>query len=263
MNNYQAPTRFIGKKYKYLDCCESTNVLGFQEALTLAIPEGYAWITGQQTAGKGQRGNQWIAQANQNLLVSYLLKPNPNLLHAQFYLGKCIANGILKGLQAWSQRSLGNDPLPLEIKWPNDIYLDGKKLGGILIESNFQNGQWAFSIVGIGLNINQLDFGGLRATSLRKWTQNPQPVDIGEIYAHISQGIENQYETFSNKDFQGIDKIYHDYMFRRGNWHLYEDKNGVFEGKIVKVNAQGFIEIEKNLGFDSYDIKELSFIFKD
>jgi BirA family biotin operon repressor/biotin-[acetyl-CoA-carboxylase] ligase len=66
--------------------------------------------------------------------VSYLLKPDPNLLYAQFYLSKCIANGILEGLQAWAHQSLGSDRLPLEIKWPNDIYLDGKKLGGILIE---------------------------------------------------------------------------------------------------------------------------------
>jgi BirA family biotin operon repressor/biotin-[acetyl-CoA-carboxylase] ligase len=263
LNNYLAPTRFVGKKNKYLDCCESTNVLGFQEALASGVPEGYAWIAGQQTAGKGQRGNKWLAQANQNLLVSYLLKPDPSLLYAQFYLSKCIANGILEGLQAWAHQSLGSDRLPLEIKWPNDIYLDGKKLGGILIESNFQSGQWAFSIVGIGLNINQLDFDGLRATSLRKWTKNPQAFDICEIYAHVSQGIENQYDAFSNKDFQGIDKIYHESMYRKGTWHFYEDKNGIFEGKIVQVNEQGLIEIEKNLGFNFYDIKELSFIFKD
>ena len=245
-----------------MDHCDSTNALGFQEALSGDFEEGFAWIAGHQSAGKGQRGNQWHAQPNQNLLVSFLLKPNHELLQAQFYLSKAIANVILIGLQQWASDNLG-ESLPLEIKWPNDIYLDGKKLGGILIESNFQAGKWAFSIVGIGLNINQLDFEGLRATSLRQWTQNPQTIDIADIYNHVAHGIENQYEAFTRKAYTFIDSTYHETLFRKEAWHSFEDKNGIFEGKIVRVNEQGLVEIERNLGTESYDIKELSFIFKD
>ena len=262
MNNYQAPTRFIGKNTKYLDSCESTNVLGFQEALNADISEGFAWIAGQQTAGKGQRGNVWHAQANQNLLVSYLLKPDHQLLASQFYLSKAAANGILEGLQNWSMDEL-SEQLPLAIKWPNDIYLDGKKIGGILIESNFQAGKWAFTILGIGLNINQLDFEGLRASSLRNWTKNPQSIDIGTIFNHISIGIEKNYQAFINQAFQTLDENYHRNLFRLGSWHTFEDKFGQFEGKIVRVNEHGLVEIEKNDVIESYDIKELSFIFKD
>ncbi len=245
-----------------MNLCESTNAYGFQKAITSDINEGFAWIAAHQTAGKGQRGNQWHAEPNQNLLVSYLLKPDHDLLVSQFYLSKAIANGILIGLQRWATSTMG-EQLPLEIKWPNDIYLDGKKLGGILIESNFQAGKWAFSIVGIGLNINQLNFEGLRATSLRQWTKNPQAIDISEIYNYISSGIENQYIEFTNKAFLMIDETYHSQLFRRGEWHTFEDKNGQFNGKIVQVNEQGLIEIEQNHGTEIYDIKELSFIFKD
>jgi BirA family biotin operon repressor/biotin-[acetyl-CoA-carboxylase] ligase len=60
-----------------------------------------------------------------------------------------------------------------------------------------------------------------------------------------------------------IDESYHTKLFRRGEWHTFEDKNGQFEGKIVQVNEQGLIEIEQNHGTEFYDIKELSFIFKD
>lgn len=262
MNNYQAPTRFVGKKTKYLDSCESTNVLGFQEALSIDIPEGFAWIAGQQTAGKGQRGNQWLTQANENLLVSYLLKPAHESLPVQFYLSKAIAIGIIDGLQRWSM-SVTGEQLPLEIKWPNDIYLDGKKLGGILIESNFQAGKWAFSIIGIGLNINQVEFDGLRATSLRKWTQNPQKIDIAEVFGQLSVGLETAYLSFQNKSLEEIDLIYHQVLFQKDVWHLYQDQHGQFEGKIVQVNEQGLILIEKINGSQHYDIKELSFIFKN
>ncbi|MFM7019761.1 MAG: biotin--[acetyl-CoA-carboxylase] ligase [Aquirufa sp.] len=262
MNNYQAPTRFVGKKTKYLECCESTNLLGFQEALNAEIPEGFAWIAGQQTAGKGQRGNVWHAQANQNLLVSYLLKPDHELLFAQFYLSKAVAIGIVQGLQNWATENLG-ETLPFTIKWPNDIYLDGQKLGGILIESNFQSGKWAFSILGLGLNINQMEFDGLRATSLRKWMQNPQSIDISTVFNYVSSGIEKSYQDFCNQAFAELDENYHRELFRLNQWHTFEDKNGPFEGKMLRVNEQGLIEIEKNDGLESYDIKELSFIFKD
>ena len=186
MNKYQAPTRFVGKNTKYHETCASTNSLGFQEALEYQLPEGFAWIAGHQTAGKGQRGNQWLAEANQNLLVSYLLKPNHELLPSQFYLSKAIANGIVLGLQQWASNSLG-ERLPLEIKWPNDIYLEGRKLGGILIESNFQAGKWAFSIIGIGLNINQLSFAEDKAISLRLATQKDEfDIEKNQQYRRLS-----------------------------------------------------------------------------
>jgi BirA family biotin operon repressor/biotin-[acetyl-CoA-carboxylase] ligase len=262
LNNYQAPTRFVGKKTKYLDCCESTNVLGFQEALQADIPEGFAWIAGQQTAGKGQRGNVWQTEANQNLLVSYLLKPDHQLVHSQFYLSKAAANGIIHGLQSWANDTLG-EALPLEIKWPNDLFLAGQKIGGILIESNFQAGKWAFSILGIGLNINQIEFHGLRATSLRKWTQNPQQFDVSAIFDYISTGIEKSYQSFTSQSFSDLDAEYHRHLYCLHHWHLLEDKMGQFQGRIVRVNEQGLIEIEKNDTLECYDIKELSFIFRD
>ena len=262
MNKYQAPTRFVGKNSKYIPTCPSTNSLGFEEALSGEIPEGFAWVAGHQSAGKGQRGNQWLAQPNQNLLVSFLLQPGHEALDHQFYLSKSIALGIVQGLQTWSQQQFG-ETLPLAIKWPNDIYLAGKKLGGVLIENNFQSGRWAFSIVGIGLNINQLDFQDLRAISLKKYTQDPQSIAIEAIFQAISQGIENEYERFKNREFQDLDKDYHMHLFQRMIEATYEDMDGNFEGKILEVNAQGLLCMEKNNARKWYDLKELCFIFKD
>ena len=262
MNKYQAPTRFVGKYSKYLPTCPSTNSLGFEEALSADLPEGFAWVAGHQTAGKGQRGNHWLAQPDQNLLVSYLLKPGHEALANQFYLSKSIALGIVLGLQSWAQVRYG-EKLPLTIKWPNDIYLAGHKLGGILIESNFQGGQWAFSIIGIGLNINQTEFPDLRAISLKKYLQDPQAIAIEEIYQAISSGIETQYLRFQQKDFSHLDLNYHTHLFQHQQEALYQDALGTFSGKILEVNAQGLICIERNNEQKWYDLKELCFIFKD
>ena len=260
MNNYQALTRFVGKNSKYLDICPSTNSLAFSEALNGDLPEGFAWIAGHQTAGRGQRGNTWDAEPNQNLTLSYLLRPPHHLIEKQFYLSKAIANGILAGLEAWSRATQGEN-FNFEIKWPNDIYLDGIKMGGILIENNFQAGQWSFSIIGIGLNINQKQFENIRGTSLRSYLQLNQEIPLEEIYNYISQGIEESYDLFTREKFKKIDEIYHERLFRRAQWALYEAANEKFEGKIIGVNEQGLLEIEKEFTVESYDLKEISFIF--
>ena len=260
MNNYQAPTRFVGKKSKYLDICPSTNSLAFQEALNGDFPEGFAWIAGHQTAGRGQRGNTWQVEPNQNLTLSFLLRPPHELVEKQFYLSKAIANGILAGLESWSRATQGEN-FNFEIKWPNDIYLDGVKMGGILIENNFQAGKWNFSIIGIGLNINQTHFENLRGTSLRSYLDLHQAIPLTMIYDYIAQGIEEAYTLFTSKAFTSIDEIYHEKLFRRLEWATFEASDERFEGKILGVNEQGLLEIEKEFTVESYDLKEISFIF--
>lgn len=236
--------------------------MAFQESLESTIPEGFAWVAGQQSAGRGQRGNTWQAEPDQNLLLSFLLKPSHSLLENQFYLSKAVALGILNGLQQWATENYG-EKLPLAIKWPNDLYLDGKKLGGILIENNFQAGQWTFSIVGIGLNINQTNFADLRACSLKSWMKSPQSFDLHDIYKHICQGIEKEYEYFLEQKFHLLDEAYHQKLFRFQEWHSYQDNQQEFSGKILRVNAQGLLIMKKPGGEQAYEIKELSFIFKD
>lgn len=262
MNKYQAPTRFVGKNTKYQETCASTNSLGFQEALEYQLPEGFAWIAGHQTEGKGQRGNKWLAEPNENLLVSYLLKPQNQLAMNQFYLSKAIAIGILEGLQKWAKNTL-LEKLPLKIKWPNDLYLEEKKIAGILIENNFQAGQWNFSIVGIGININQTKFDNLRASSLKKWTKSPASIDIRDIFNAISIEIENFYQHFLSNHFELIDEVYHQNLFRMQSTALFEDETGVFSAKIVRVNSNGHIVLENLSEIKVYDLKELSFIFSE
>jgi hypothetical protein len=66
---------------------------------------------------------------------------------------------------------------------------------------------------------------------------------------------------FTNEAFSTIDEIYHERLFRRAQWALYEASNEQFEGKIIRVNEQGLLEIEKEFTVESYDLKEISFIF--
>lgn len=203
-------------------------------------------LRGIKQKAKVKGGNKWLAQPNENLLVSYLLKPKDQQATHQFYLSKAISIGILEGLQKWARNTLLEE-LPIKIKWPNDLYLEEQKIAGILIENNFQAGKWNFSIVGIGININQTEFNNLRASSLKKWTNSPFKIDIQDIFNAISTEIENYYQLFQSNNFEQIDQVYHQNLFRIHTKALFEDEIEVFLGKIIRVNPNGHLVLENRM----------------
>ena len=154
----------IGKSHQHLTSCDSTNAL-LVASLSADNPpqEGHLISTSQQTAGKGQRGNQWESEAGKNLTFSFLLCPNFLEAQQQFELNKIISVGIAEYLHPL----LGDG---FRLKWPNDLYYNSpvgwRKLGGILIENQVKGIHIQKAVVGIGLNVNQTDFEEHLALSL-------------------------------------------------------------------------------------------------
>eukprot|EP01137_Pigoraptor_chileana_P015025 Opistho-2@5140 len=105
-------------------------------------------ITDNQTAGRGQRGNVWEASIGENLTFSLILKPNFLKASEQFQLNVAVSLGVLDCLSEYIDEDL-------KVKWSNDIYFQNQKMGGILIENTLQGYQIGYSVIGIGLNINQ------------------------------------------------------------------------------------------------------------
>ena len=140
-------TLFCGQIRQYLPSCQSTN----DEASALLVkdnaPEGLVVVTDNQMAGRGQRGNVWLAQPGQNLTFSLILKPSFLTATEQFWLNIAVSLGVYDALQPL----IG---VKLRVKWPNDMYAGSKKLGGMLIENTLHGYHIAASVVGIGLNIN-------------------------------------------------------------------------------------------------------------
>ena len=108
-----------------------------------------------QTAGRGQRGNSWKSEPGKNLTFSIVLKFTDN----SDMMIKAIDQFVLSQITALSVvELLSRHDIQAQIKWPNDIYVDGKKISGILIENSLR-GEWiSQSIIGIGLNVNQRNF---------------------------------------------------------------------------------------------------------
>ncbi|MFN4144353.1 MAG: biotin--[acetyl-CoA-carboxylase] ligase [Runella sp.] len=256
MYKIKSNTLFIGKNLIYLPSCQSTN----DEAADLLrhgeAPEGTVVITDYQMAGRGQRGNQWQAQAGENLTFSLILRPRFLRAVEQFQLNMAVSLGVHEFLES----CLGDSRTP-KIKWPNDAYIGQHKVGGILIENSLQGVHIEHSVVGIGLNVNQLYFEGSRATSLRLATG--QAYDLPTLLGVLLEKLEKNYLLLRNKHVDMLKRRYLAQLFRYQEPQLFCQNNAPFVGTIVGVSPEGRLAVQIKQRLEYFDFKEISYVFED
>jgi BirA family biotin operon repressor/biotin-[acetyl-CoA-carboxylase] ligase len=149
-------TSLIGHRILYYATVGSTNDVVRALAVTGA-PEGIVVVADAQTAGRGRKGRHWLAPAGTCLLFSLLLRPPLLPQHCQRLTMAC-SLALAEAVEAHTR-------LPVGLKWPNDLLIRGRKVGGILMELGIEGGQLQYAIVGIGLNVNP-DFATPEMASL-------------------------------------------------------------------------------------------------
>ncbi len=244
-------TQFIGQKIIYLPSCHSTNDLA-AESLRHNDPEGTLYVTDEQTAGRGQRGNEWKANTGENLTFSFIVHPDFLKATEQFRLSIAISLGIHDFL---------TDVLhdQVNIKWPNDLYYSDQKLGGILIENSLSGAMLTGSVVGIGLNINQFVFPIVTATSLRQITGREYSLE--SLLEQLCIRLEERYLQLKNGAYIHQKEQYLKRLYRFEEWHRFQDSTGkIFNGQITGVAEFGQLEVTTETGLRYFDIKEISFV---
>jgi BirA family transcriptional regulator, biotin operon repressor / biotin---[acetyl-CoA-carboxylase] ligase len=248
-----AKTQFIGKKVEYLTQCHSTNdEMSFRVKQNIAT-EGDIMISGFQTKGKGQRGNLWQSEPNKNLLFSLFLKPSFLPSEKIYLINVLVAVSLQKTLGKFIPTS------KVEIKWPNDIYINDRKVAGVLIESSASSQNAGNIIVGIGLNVNQDLFEINHATSLL--LEANKSFDLQEVLMEICTSIEVNYGLLKSEGTKRLLFDYNEAMRWRGEIHSYFTSEGEIDGEIVGINNKGMLMLKQNDQLRSYDVKEIKFIF--
>lgn len=234
-------TLFIGRKLIRLKSVGSTN--NFAASLPLSdAPEGTVIWADEQFEGRGQLGRTWHAAAGMNLTFTLVLRPS--FLHPSeiFYLNKCIALALKQALETFSSEA------KIEIKWPNDIFANGRKLSGILTENVVRGGQIVSYLAGIGININQVEFPSSAGNPISLAELTGHPLDLEVVLTHLCSFLEANYLKLRN---QGKDSIQATYREALRGW------NQVVEGKqnqqinrfiLRDVDAQGRILLEDATG---------------
>jgi BirA family biotin operon repressor/biotin-[acetyl-CoA-carboxylase] ligase len=136
----------IGREILVLDDTTSTNDVVLQMA-NGGAPEGLVVFAEHQTAGRGQRGNVWESPAGKGLLCSILLRPNVTVQDSAR-----LVDWAVKGIASTVENACLRKAA---IKLPNDIYIDGGKVAGVLVEMRAQPDAPHLAVVGIGVNVNQ------------------------------------------------------------------------------------------------------------
>ncbi|HMI59907.1 MAG TPA: biotin--[acetyl-CoA-carboxylase] ligase, partial [Puia sp.] len=142
----------IGHAFIELQSVDSTNNYAMAQATEGRAVHGALFFAHEQWAGKGQRGRFWTSTPGENIVLSAVLEPLALQPSQAFSLSVCVA------LACHDLFSRYAGPESTSIKWPNDLYWNDRKAGGILIENHFQGDRWPLAIAGIGININQVEF---------------------------------------------------------------------------------------------------------
>ena len=211
----------------------------------------------EQHSGKGQNGSKWCSDVDKNVILSIILQPRDAHPDDLFFLNKAIAIAIAKTVKAILPTSEVN------IKWPNDLYVSGKKISGMLVENALStSGVVKNVIVGIGLNVNQTDFpAGLNATSL-SLEKDGAELKVDKVKALLYRHANHWYQMFVDKQYQMIEDAYHNHLMGLGEARKFWDANeqAMINGTIKKVALNGQLMVEVNGGVKRYNIKEISFI---
>jgi len=243
--NYGFASNFI----HYLPSCHSTNEIA-ANLVGNGLEEGMVVITDDQTHGKGQRGNYWESEPYANLTFSLALKPTFLLLQNQFRLTQVISLSIASVVQEKVSSIV-------KIKWPNDIYVNNKKLGGILIQNNVKGKELEFSIIGIGLNLNQAVFANPKAISLFNLTQ--KTFDNNSVLNEIIYSISNMYNELKKGNYKHINEEYQKLLFAKEEVKTFET-NIRFSGKIIGTDQIGRLLVQTSDGVKCYQNQEIKLI---
>ncbi|MCR5423927.1 MAG: biotin--[acetyl-CoA-carboxylase] ligase [Bacteroidales bacterium] len=238
---------------RYFDELESTN--NYCKLLDIShIEEFTVIVAGHQTAGIGQQGNRWESERGCNLTFSLILKPTFLPASKQYDLTMAVAVGMRNAVESLTGCK------GVSIKWPNDIYVENKKICGILTTCSLSGGRIAHSVVGIGLNVNQTHFPS--------WVPNPismnlltqKNYELKQVLAFVLESISSSYNLLKDNSTE-IRKQYLKNLFRRDC-----ESDFVFNGETIRatiqdVNQFGHLQLVASDGRSlCCDMKEIKYL---
>lgn len=228
----------IGSSIISFDEIDSTNDYAMHLANKGSVEHGTVICTNFQTKGKGQQGKHWLAEKEKNLLMSFVLDTSQKDIQTQFLLNAAFCSGMAHLLM--EDYELG----AASIKWPNDLFVNKKKIAGILIENVIRGQQWQYAIVGIGINVNQIHFpADLSATSLQ--AELKKEISLVSLREKLLKHLNKAYQYYE-QNRPDLLREYNSLLHGFENTISYKKGNENLSGHLKGANPQGFLRINEN-----------------
>ena len=242
-------------KIFHFDEINSTNVYLYDKMAENEDVSDMVVVASHQTAGRGMDKNRWESEAGKNLLFSIAL--NVNFLEAenQFKISQAVSVAIVETLSQFI------DNHKLFIKWPNDIYFGDKKLAGMLIQNTIDGRMMGTTIIGIGLNVNQIEFSKDIPNPISMKQISGKDFEIENLLNLLITNIKTKVENLRFEDNQiEINNKYISKSYRFGIWSDYFYQNQVKQLKINGFDKYGRLLLHDKEGAGIVcDVKELQF----
>lgn len=239
------------KKY-FFETLSSTNDKA--KELALDEEEGTVIITEEQTKGRGRFGRSWYSSRGKDILLSIIVKPNldPRDMQKIVLIAAAAVNMALKDIGISSQ-----------IKWPNDIIIDGKKVGGILMEAAISGGEVTYGVLGIGINVNQEtndipDQLKNKSTSLRIVTN--KKIDKEELMKFVLHRFGSYYMDYKDRgNIEDVIDICRENSAIIGREvFIIQGNNGTRKGFVIDINMNGELLVDFPQGLEKISSGDLS-----
>ena len=236
-----------------LDAVDSTNNYARGLVARKETEEGTVVLALHQTRGRGIGLNSWESEKGKNLTFSVLLNPVFLAPSNQFFLSMVVSLGVF-GFVA-------SEVKDVKIKWPNDIYVSDRKIGGILIENTIMGDRITSAVAGVGLNINQEVFlsDAPNPVSLKMLTQHEYDLDV--CLDQVRKNILRWYGILKAGDVKAISDAYISGLFRYKEWALYKKEDKTFKGKIIGIDRSGRLILKTDDGKTGlFGFKEIEYL---
>lgn len=250
-------TLFIGRNLIFLPQVNSTNSYAIEMLKNVNPVEGTVVHTAEQTNGRGQRGSVWKTEKTSNLTASLIVRPTFLDLKNQHYLYQISALACYDALA----ELLDSSQFDIKIKWPNDILVNKQKIAGILIENNVTNTQLSWSVVGVGINVNQTIFDEtFNASSLKVLLD--KDIEVDHILKLFCKYFEKHYLELKSDKLSRIKENYLKHFFRLNNWMDFEIDGNVKTMFVQGLSDEGLLWLKnKNDQSSFFDVKDVKWIY--
>ena len=238
-----------------LDATASTNQYLKQLALENQLNDFTVVFTEKQTQGRGQMGADWISEPGKNLTFSILKKFKDFKVINQVYFNCAVSLALYDTLRDLSVPDL-------KVKWPNDIMSGNDKVCGILIENILKGNQIGQSIIGIGLNVNQRDFGELKNVSSLQLLLG-RPIDLDNLMNQIVTSLKVRLKVLDSINMKDLKDTYESVLFRKAKPSTFLDSSKTrFMGFIKGLSTEGklIIQLEDEV-LKEFGVKEVRLLY--
>jgi BirA family transcriptional regulator, biotin operon repressor / biotin---[acetyl-CoA-carboxylase] ligase len=244
----------IGTSVIMLHSVDSTNKYAYQLLHREKVIDGTVILADFQTQGKGQGKNTWHSEAGLNILCSVILHPDFLSAERQFYLSMCVSNAIVDLLKSYH--------CDAQIKWPNDILINGQKIAGLLIENIIQGRKIQSAIIGIGININQTAFPHDIQNPTSLSLETGAPYDLRTVSQELIKQLSIRVSELHQQHYPGIKATYLNNLWLMNKWADFKDHAGIFNGRITEISESGELIVLHRTDYvlRSYGFKEIQFL---